>query len=80
MSLPTAQRTPFLFHGRTLYGIDGEPGRLFVQQTYGEVEAAVHHDTGWRRFRFARCPQAEQEIERLGWKAPGEIRAASRVG
>ena len=75
MSFPTARRTPFLFEGRTVYHIDGEPGRLFVQQTYGEVEAAVHQTTCWHKFRFTRCPAAELEIQRLGWNAPEELPA-----
>ncbi len=79
MSLPTARPTPFIFQGRTLYDIDGEPRRLFVQQTYAEVEAVVHRQTCRRKFRFTRCPQAA-EIERLGWKAPGEVPAENRAG
>ncbi len=71
MSVPTAQRTPFLFNGKTLYAIDGEPGRLFVQQTYGEVEANVSTLTRWRRFRFTRCLAAEAELRRMGWSASG---------
>ena len=75
MSLSTARKTPFIFEGRILYHIDGEPGRLFMQQTYGEVQAVVQQATCWRKFRFTRCPEAELEIERLGWKASDEILA-----
>jgi hypothetical protein len=79
MNMPTAHRTDFIFQGRTLYWIEGNPGRLFVQQTYGDVEALVELMNCSRHFRFTRCPEAEVEIERLGWRTAEETAAMKPV-
>jgi hypothetical protein len=72
MNLPAAYRTKFCFEGRTLYRIDGQPGRLFVRQTYGTLEACLGWPTGGRRFHFERSVEAEAELAHLGWQRPEE--------